>query len=66
MAGLRAHDFQLAVVGLDDLPADRQAESQADISRGVERRGNLLAQQFRGVSPGNGGANAPVDERKRD
>jgi len=33
-AGLRRNDFQFAVMGFNNFPADGQTESQANIARG--------------------------------
>jgi len=42
MAGVRRDNFQLAVVRLDDFPADGQSHTQTDVARGVKRRGCFL------------------------
>ncbi len=52
MAGLGRDNFQLAVVGLDDFPADGQSQSQTHVARGEKRRGRF--------SRGLGGKAGPV------
>src|SRR5277367_5287633 len=42
VAGLWWDDFQFAVMGLDDFPADSQAEAEADVARCVKGRGNAF------------------------
>ena len=42
MAGLRRDNFQSAVMGFNDFPADGQAKAQADIARGEKGRGNAF------------------------
>ena len=47
MAALGWDDLQLAVVCLDDLAGDGQAQAQAHVARGVERRRDLLCDGLR-------------------
>jgi hypothetical protein len=49
LAGLRGHNFQLAVMCLDDFLADGEAKAEADVARGEKWRRRLL-RGFRGES----------------